>query len=170
MPRSLFEQMGVLGLRGRGMMLCALIWGLFAASAVLPLTNTPPRGLMHLALPAIALRALGWPLWIGDVGRGLVWLVPAVVAVIAARRVHQSNLALGMLCFPPIGYAISYFGSFLMWLIFGPDAGYWRGIITVGFYAAAVCLVWVIAKIPAYVGAPLTGPPAVLPPVDGGKS
>lgn len=160
MPKSLMQQMGVLGLRGRGMVLCALIWGLFALSACLPPLNPPPHGLIHIVAPGIVLRWLGWPLWLGMVARCLVWLTPTVYAVMASRRTHLSNSGLGLLCFPALGYAVSYVGSFVMWCLFGSDGGYSRGIISAGFYGALLGLVWIIAKIPADVSPPLTGPRA----------
>lgn len=151
--------MGRYGVRGQAILLCSLIWALMAASAILPLQNPPPRGLMHYAVPHILLRSLGLPYVLADIARCIVWAGPALFAVFAARHARRSNIALGLLYVPAAGYALSYAGSFVMWLCFGSGDGNYRGLTSAGFYVALCLLIRIIARIPAHAETPLTGPP-----------
>ena len=121
------------GARTFGLILCAWIW-LFLGLVSFGAPATPRPGVLHLMLP-------GWV-------RLGVWVAFAIYAFVSALRAKGTNIALGVLMFPPAATVASYtWGIISAWLL-GPAEGYIDGWKQAALYGSCIGIVVLAALHP----------------------
>lgn len=132
-----------LGVRGRAMLFCAVLWSFVGLGAIV--NSSPPRpSTFHATFPRL---------------EACLWFAAAVLAVFTSWRRDGSRIGLAALVVPPALRSASYVWAWVMDLVPGPPPGFALGWYTAILYLCMIALVVVVAWIPGRVEAPLTGPP-----------